>query len=229
MRSLVKFFSMFLYLLIIPSIIFSIVYKLALDEMVTIVAQFLVLGIFIISFFLYKKFEQDYEKKTVSMLETTDDIESLKELRKKRWSYKSKCEITKKIVDLDYDPAELENVKKYATCKDDMVFYYAKFVANDREEREEYKTRRDNFLKKYGKKTTIYFNFKENFHMAIKWGIVFFASSYLAYKNFYVNWFSTDLYELVRMVHFALNLLLAINSFIWIIRTTLSSWTKDYI
>src|SRR5699024_4760569 len=106
------------------------------------------LGLFLLSRKIIKK----YEKETILMIENEDDIKRLKNLRNERISYMSKANITKRIIDIDYSMKECERLRKYSSFYEDNIFYYAALIKNERQDREVYKKKRDNFKKRFKNK-----------------------------------------------------------------------------
>lgn len=229
MRSVAKFFLFTFVIILFPSLIMLIISQFGSSSLALFIGQMLVILSLMGFFLFYLKKERAYEKKTLEEIENEDDIEKLRELREKKLSYRSKEEITKKILSLEYSEEEMENLKKYATKKESMDFYYARLIKEDRENRQENKNRRDNFNKRFGKKQNVYVNFKEVLKTAIKWSLVFALFSYLAISKVYYKFLDPYWSYAVSIILFLICAFLTVNTIIWIIRAMKAYWVKDYI
>lgn len=229
MRSILKFIILSLITILIPSLIMSIVYYLGLNNIGIIIGQLFVILSFVFIFQLLFKKSRQYEKDTLKMIEKTRDIDELKKLRDSRRTYRSKAKITHKILSIAYSDEELANLKKYATDKEDMDHYYSALIDNAKgDERESYKIRRDNFDKRYGKKLTIYPDFKGNLKTSLKWMAFFFALAII--YNLIPKYLTTDFaFAVFYIFGMAFLAIVMVNTILWIVRTLSSYWTKDYI
>ena len=181
------------------------------------------------SYFLTRKNIVKYENETLKLIEHEDDIEKLKELRDKRISYKSKANISKKIIDLYYSKEELSKLRKYSSTYDDWIFYYASLIKNERDDRELYKKKRDNFIKRYKNRHFIFLDYAENMRTSIKWIIIFLVFSLISYLNPYKFIKNPNLYTMALLLNFTLNFGLMVNTVIWIIRSLKSYWARKII
>lgn len=229
MRSILKFFGYVIFVVLIPSLILSLSHLIFKNQNFLFISQLIIMLIFTLSYLKLKKYEKAYEDKTLEFIQSTKNIEQLKDFRNKRITYRSKAEITKRIIELEYSSEELSKLKKYANLKEDMIFYYSSIISKDRTKREEFKNRRDNFNKRYGNKVKIYVNFNENLKISLRWMALFFILSAIAYTRFYSRFLSEESFFLVSILIFILNFIVMLMTMIWIIRTTKSYWTKDYI
>jgi uncharacterized membrane protein len=230
MRSVVALLAYCIGFYSIPTIFMQISDKFFTgNKILAFVCQIASIFLLIFLFVKSRELKENYEKKTLEMIEKVEDIEKLKELRKNRISYRSKAEITKKILNLEYSYEETQNLKKYTTKKSDMVFYYSKIIANEREKREEYKIRRDNFNKKYERKRFVFVDFKDSLYTTLKRLAVFFVLSFLAYKRPYASFLGQESYFTLAMLNFVLNFVVMINTIVRIFRTMRIFWVKDYI
>lgn len=180
MRSVLKFLLFTFVIIIIPTIIMLIISLIGASGVLLFVGQMLVILSLMGFFLLFLKKEKAYEKNTLDEIEGEKDLEKLRELRDKKLTYRSKAEITKKILSLEYSTEEMALLKKYASSMELMDFYYARLIKEDRDNREENKTRRDNFNKRFAKRRNVYVDFKEVLFTAIKWTLVFAIFSALA-------------------------------------------------
>lgn len=99
MRSLLKFMVYALIIIFIPSFIMMFVTSMGFDNIyLVLLGQILIFIILMGSYFLTRKNIVKYENETLKLIEHEDDIEKLKELRDKRISYKSKANISKKLL-----------------------------------------------------------------------------------------------------------------------------------
>lgn len=117
--------------------------------MLIFLGQILVFLILLSFYFLIRKNTKKYEDKTKKEIENEKNIEKLKKLRNEKISYKSKANITKQIIDISYSKEECENLKKFTSTYDDMIFYYSSLIKNERDDRKKYKQKRDEFIKRY--------------------------------------------------------------------------------
>ena len=230
MRSILKFLGLALITLLIPGLVMGLSYKLNLSDIGIIVSQMIVILIFVLVFTNIFKYMRKYERDTEKLIDQTRDLEELKKLRDDRKTYRSKAIITSKILSLDYSKDEAENLKKYATTKEDMEHYYSAIIDHaEKKDREALKIRRDNFNKRYGKKQRVYPDFRENLKTAVKWTVFFFLlaifynivpryieKSEVALASFYM----------LGMIFLAI---VMINTILWIVRSLSSYWASDYI
>lgn len=230
MRSLLKFMVYALIIIFIPSFIMMFVTSMGFDNIyLVLLGQILIFIILMGSYFLTRKNIVKYENETLKLMEHEDDIEKLKDLRDKRISYKSKANISKKIIDLSYSKEELSKLRKYSSTYDDWIFYYASLIKNERDDREIYKKKRDNFIKRYKNRHFIFLDYAENMRTSIKWIIIFLVFSLISYLNPYKFIKNPNLYTMALLLNFTLNFGLMVNTVIWIIRTLKSYWARKII
>lgn len=230
MRSLLKFMVYALIIIFIPSFIMMFVTSMGFDNIyLVLLGQILIFIILMGSYFLTRKNIVKYENETLKLIEHEDDIEKLKDLRDKRISYKSKANISKKIIDLSYSKEELSKLRKYSSTYDDWIFYYASLIKNEREDRETYKKKRDNFIKRYKNRHFIFLDYAENMRTSIKWIIIFLIFSLISYLNPYKFIKNPNLYTMALLLNFTLNFGLMVNTVIWIIRSLKSYWARKII
>ncbi|MDD7305033.1 MAG: hypothetical protein PUG67_00435 [Peptoniphilaceae bacterium] len=229
MRSVVKFFLFTFVIVFFPSLIMLIISYFGASTALLILGQILVILSLTGFFLLYLKKEKEYEKNTLEKISLANDIEKLRELRDKRISYRSKAEITKKILNIEYSEEELKLLKKYGYSKEDMDFYYARLIKEDRANREENKIKRDNFNKRYKNKYKVYIDFREVLLTAIKWTVVFAIFSMLAISKIYYKFVNPYWAYAISMLLFLICGFLAVNTIIWIVRALKAFWIKDYI
>lgn len=230
MRSLLKFMVYALIIIFIPSFIMMFVTSMGFDNIyLVLLGQILIFIILMGSYFLTRKNIVKYENETLKLIEHEDDIEKLKDLREKRISYKSKANISKKIIDLSYSKEELSKLRKYSSTYDDWIFYYASLIKNERDDREIYKKKRDNFIKRYKNRHFIFLDYAENMRTSIKWIIIFLIFSLISYLNPYKFIRNPNLYTMALLLNFTLNFGLMVNTVIWIIRSLKSYWARKII
>lgn len=230
MRSIVKFIIYALFLILIPSFVMALVTSFDGDNFIVIFLGQLVVVLLLLGFFLLsRKFINKYEKETLAIIKNEDDVEKLKKLRNKRISYMSKANITKRIIDIDYSKEECQNLRKYSSFYEDNIFYYAALIKNERDDRNLYKKKRDNFKKRFKNKRFAFLDLRENIKTSLKWMGVFFLTSFISFVNPYKFVTNLDLYTLLVMVNFGINLALVVNTIIWIIRSLKAYWLKDYM
>lgn len=230
MRSIVKFIIYTLFLILVPSLVMVLVTSLGGDSFIVIFLGQLVVILLLLGFFLLsRKIINKYEKETLAIIENEDDIGRLKDLRNKRISYMSKANITKRIIDIDYSKKECQNLRKYSSFYEDNIFYYAALIKNERDDREIFKEKRDNFKKRFKNKKFAFLDLRENVKTSLKWMGVFFLTSFISFVNPYKFVTNLDLYTLLVMINFGLNLALVVNTIIWIIRSLKAYWLKDYM
>lgn len=230
MRSLLKFMVYALIIIFIPSFIMMFVTSMGFDNIyLVLLGQILIFIILMGSYFLTRKNIVKYENETLKLIEHEDNIEKLKDLREKRISYKSKANISKKIIDLSYSKEELSKLRKYSSTYDDWIFYYASLIKNERDDREIYKKKRDNFIKRYKNRHFIFLDYAENMRTSIKWIIIFLIFSLISYLNPYKFIKTTNLYTMALLLNFTLNFGLMVNTVIWIIRSLKSYWARKII
>lgn len=229
MRSVIKFLFFAFVIIFVPTVVMLVISLFGSTTLIALVGQMIVI-ISLMGFFLfYLKKERVYEENTLKFLENQTDIYLLRKFRQDRISYKSKVEITKKILSLEYSKEELNLLKKYASKKSDMDFYYAKLIKEDREKREENKNRRDNFNKRFAKRKNVYVDFKEMFITSIKWTLIFSIFSFFSISKIHYKYFDPYWSYAIAMVLFMICVFLTINTIIWIIRALKAFWVKDYI
>lgn len=229
LRSILKFLFLTFVIIFIPTVVMLIVSTFGSSTMFLFIGQAIVILLLMGFFLIYLKKERAYEKDTLDKIEHEDDLDKLRELRDKKISYKSKAEITKRILSLEYSKEEMDLLKKYAVKKEDMDFYYAKLIKEDRIKREENMIKRDNFNKRFAKKRFVYVDFKEVFMTAIKWTLVFAVFSGLAISKIHYRLFDPYVAYAIAMLLFIICAFLTINTIIWIIRAMKAYWIKDYI
>lgn len=230
MRSIVKFIIYALFLILIPSLVMALVTSFDGDNFIVIFLGQLVVVLLLLGFFLLsRKFINKYEKETLAIIKNEDDVEKLKKLRDKRNSYMSKANITKRIIDIDYSKEECQNLKKYSSFYEDNIFYYAALIKNERDDRNLYKKKRDNFKKRFKNKRFAFLDLRDNIKTSLKWMGIFFLTSFISFINPYKFVTNLDLYTLLVMVNFGINLALVVNTIIWIIRSLKAYWLKDYM
>ena len=230
MRSLLKFMVYALIIIFIPSFIMMFVTSMGFDNIyLVLLGQILIFIILMGSYFLTRKNIVKYENETLTLIEHEDNIEKLKDLREKRISYKSKANISKKIIDLSYSKEELSKLRKYSSTYDDWIFYYASLIKNERDDREIYKKKRDNFIKRYKNRHFIFLDYAENMRTSIKWIIIFLIFSLISYLNPYKFIRNPNLYTMALLLNFTLNFGLMVNTVIWIIRSLKSYWARKII
>ncbi|MDU2582586.1 MAG: hypothetical protein E7C82_02670 [Anaerococcus hydrogenalis] len=230
MRSVLKFMVYALIIIFIPSFVMMFITSKGVDNVyLVLLGQFIVFVILMGSYYLIRKNIIKYENETLKLIETENDIEKLKDLREKRISYKSKANISKKIIDLSYSKNELNNLKKYSSTYDDWIFYYSSLIKNERDNRKIYKEKRDNFIKRYKNRHFIFLDYSENLKTSIKWIIVFLIFSLISYLNPYKFIKNPNIYTMSLLLNFTVNFGLMVNTVIWIIRTLKSYWARKII
>jgi len=230
MRSILLFIIIALITILIPAIVMSIVSLIGGGDLLVIIGQMLIILTFVLVFTRYLKYTRKYEMDTENLINGQKDTAKLKKLRDERRTYQSKASITYKILVSEFSNEEAANLKKYATIPSDMEHYYSALIDNaSKEKRDEIRKKRDYFLNRYGKKTMIYPDFKENLKTSGKW-IGFFFLLYIIYSiignNVVMGEFVYASYVLLGMLILAV---VMINTILWIVRTLRSYWTKDYI
>lgn len=230
MRSVLKFIFYAFIIIFIPSFVMMFITSLGVDNVyLVLLGQFIVFVILMGSYYLTRKNIIKYENETLKLIENENDIKKLKDLREKRISYKSKANISKKIIDLSYSKDELVNLKKYSSTYDDWIFYYSSLIKNERDNRKIYKEKRDNFIKRYKNRHFIFLDYSENLKTSIKWIIVFLIFSLLSYLNPYKFIKNPNIYTMSLLLNFTVNFGLMVNTVIWIIRTLKSYWARKII
>ena len=198
-------------------------------DLLVIIAQMVIILIFVLVITRFLKFRKSYEEETLSLInQAGDDIDDLLLLRSKRKTYKSKANITRRILAKQYSIREVEKLRKYATTPKDMEHYYsAKIDALSKEERQTMKEKRDSYLKRYGKKGQVFPDFEENLKTSGKWILFFFiiAGAYnLLPRLIKMQDIILASYMLLGMIFLAV---IMINTILWIIRTLKAYWIKD--
>ena len=230
MRSVIKFISYALLIILLPSFVMLFVTSLDTSNfMLIFLGQILVFLILLSFYFLIRKNTKKYEDKTKKEIENEKNIEKLKKLRNEKISYKSKANITKRIIEISYSKEECENLKKFTSTYDDMIFYYSALIKNERDDRKNYKQKRDNFIKRYKNRHFIFLDYSENLKTSIKWIIVFLIFSLLSYLNPYKFIKNPNIYTMSLLLNFTVNFGLMVNTVIWIIRTLKSYWARKII
>ena len=230
MRSIIKFLIFAIIIILLPSFVMLFVTNLSSSNFVLAFAgQILVFLILLGFYFIIRKKIIKYEDETLSKIQNEKNIEKLKKLREERISYKSKANITKRIIDLDYSKEECKNLRKYSSTYDEMIFYYAALIKNEREDREIYKKKRDNFIKRYKNRHFIFLDYKENVRTAVKWMGVFLIFSLISFLNPFKFIKNEDIYKILLLLNFTFNLSLVVNTIIWILRSLKSHWAKDLV
>lgn len=230
MRSIIKFLLFAIIIILLPSFVMLFITNLSTNKFVLLFAgQILVFLILLGFYFIIRKKMIKYEDETLAKIKNEKSIEKLKKLREERISYKSKANITKKIIDLDYSKEECMNLRKYSSTYEDMIFYYAALIKNEREDREIYKKKRDNFIKRYKNRHFVFLDYKENIKTAIKWMGVFLIFALISFLNPFKFIKNDEIYKIIVLLNFTFNLSLVINTIIWILRSLKSHWAKDLV
>ncbi len=230
MRSTLKFFLYVIIAVIIPAAVMSIVLIFDQNYILMLIAQLFVIMLMILAFTSIFKLTNKYEKKTEALIKDSKNIKQLQKLRDERKTYQSKANITRAILLKEYSDEEAEKLKKYTNKTSDMAHFYAGKISNlPADKKEEYKIRRDNFNKKYGKKARVYPDFKGNLRFAIKWTLLFFLASFIFVSlKKYIN---PSLEEAIFIYTIQMILLIGLmaNALIWIIRALISKWNQDFL
>ncbi len=230
MRSIIKFLLFAIIIILLPSFVMLFITNLSTNNFVLLFAgQILVFLILLGFYFIIRKKMIKYEDETLAKIKNEKSIEKLKKLREERISYKSKANITKRIIDLDYSKEECMNLRKYSSTYDDMIFYYAALIKNEREDREIYKNKRDNFIKRYKNRHFVFLDYKENVKTAIKWMGVFLIFALISFLNPFKFIKNDEIYKILVLLNFTFNLSIVINTIIWILRSLKSHWAKDLV
>lgn len=230
MRSIIKFLLFAIIIILLPSFVMLFITNLSTNNFVLLFAgQILVFLILLGFYFIIRKKMIKYEGETLAKIKNEKSIEKLKKLREERISYKSKANITKKIIDLDYSKEECMNLRKYSSTYEDMIFYYAALIKNEREDREIYKKKRDNFIKRYKNRHFVFLDYKENIKTAIKWIGVFLIFALISFLNPFKFIKNDEIYKIIVLLNFTFNLSIVINTIIWILRSLKSHWAKDLV
>lgn len=230
MRSIIKFLLFAIIIILLPSFVMLFITNLSTNNFVLLFAgQILVFLILLGFYFIIRKKMIKYEDETLAKIKNEKSIEKLKKLREERISYKSKANITKKIIDLDYSKEECMNLRKYSSTYEDMIFYYAALIKNEREDRQIYKKKRDNFIKRYKNRHFVFLDYKENVRTAIKWMGVFLIFALISFLNPFKFIKNDEIYKIIVLLNFTFNLSLVINTIIWILRSLKSHWAKDLV
>ncbi|WP_236785855.1 hypothetical protein [Anaerococcus ihuae] len=230
MRSIIKFLIFAIIIILLPSFVMLFITNLNTNNFILVFAgQILVFLILLGFYFIIRKKIIKYEDETLAKIKNEKSIEKLKKIREERISYKSKANITKKIIDLDYSKEECMNLRKYSSTYDDMIFYYAALIKNEREDREIYKNKRDNFIKRYKNRHFVFLDYKENVRTAIKWMGVFLIFALISFLNPFKFIKNEGIYKILLLLNFTFNLSLVVNTIIWILRSLKSHWAKDLV
>lgn len=230
MRSIIKFLLFAIIIILLPSFVMLFITNLNTNNFILVFAgQILVFLILLGFYFIIRKKISKYEDETLAKIKNEKSIEKLKKIREERISYKSKENITKKIIDLDYSKEECMNLRKYSSTYDDMIFYYAALIKNEREDRKIYKKKRDDFIKRYKNRHFVFLDYKENVRTAIKWMGVFLIFALISFLNPFKFIKNDEIYKIVVLLNFTFNLSIVINTIIWILRSLKSHWAKDLV
>lgn len=230
MRSIIKFLIFAIIIILLPSFVMLFITNLNTNNFILVFAgQILVFLILLGFYFIIRKKISKYEDETLAKIKNEKSIEKLKKLREERISYKSKANITKKIIDLDYSKEECMNLRKYSSTYDDMIFYYAALIKNEREDRKIYKKKRDDFIKRYKNRHFVFLDYKENVKTAIKWMGVFLIFALISFLNPFKFIKNDEIYKIIVLLNFTFNLSIVINTIIWILRSLKSHWAKDLV
>lgn len=230
MRSIIKFLLFAIIIILLPSFVMLFITNLNTNNFILVFAgQILVFLILLGFYFIIRKKISKYEDETLAEIKNEKSIEKLKKIREERISYKSKANITKKIIDLDYSKEECMNLRKYSSTYDDMIFYYAALIKNEREDREIYKKKRDDFIKRYKNRHFVFLDYKENVRTAIKWMGVFLIFALISFLNPFKFIKNDEIYKIIVLLNFTFNLSIVINTIIWILRSLKSHWAKDLV
>lgn len=230
MRSIIFFLIIAIITIAVPGLIMGLASFFKASDMGIIISQVFVIIFFVLIFNYLFKFLRKYERETLEMIAKENDPDKLKDLRKKRRTYKSKAEITNKILSLDFSQEELDLLKKYSTTPEDMEHYYSLAIGNaSKEKREEYKMRRESFQKRFGNKAKVYPDFKEDLKTSLKWMAFFFLTA-IAYNLIPPRIMEND-FILVSVLILGMFFLavVMINTILWIVRTLKAYWNKDII
>ena len=230
MKSLVKLLAFVLVTILIPSLVMGLISIFNGGETIILIGQLVIMLLMVLSFVgIFSKI-RNYELRTEELIKNTKGGKDLRRLREERITHKSKAAITKSLLALDYKKEDLDLLRKYTNSTEDMKSYYAALIANSQgREREEAKIKRDNFFKKYQKRTRVYPDFRENVRVTIKWLLAFFilVIGLSLFKN---------RLEISSGISFALyglglflSLILMINTILWISRSLASYWDRKYI
>lgn len=230
MRSIIKFLLFAIIIILLPSFVMLFITNLNTNNFILVFAgQILVFLILLGFYFIIRKKIIKYEDETLAKIKNEKSIEKLKKIREERISYKSKANITKKIIDLDYSKEECMNLRKYSSTYDDMIFYYAALIKNEREDRKIYKKKRDDFIKRYKNRHFVFLDYKENVRTAIKWMGVFLIFALISFLNPFKFIKNDEIYKIIVLLNFTFNLSIVINTIIWILRSLKSHWAKDLV
>lgn len=230
MRSIIKFLIFAIIIILLPSFVMLFITNLNTNNFILVFAgQILVFLILLGFYFIIRKKISKYEDETLAEIKNEKSIEKLKKIREERISYKSKANITKKIIDLDYSKEECMNLRKYSSTYDDMIFYYAALIKNEREDRKIYKKKRDDFIKRYKNRHFVFLDYKENVRTAIKWMGVFLIFALISFLNPFKFIKNDEIYKIIVLLNFTFNLSIVINTIIWILRSLKSHWAKDLV
>ncbi len=230
MRSVIKLIGIMLLFIFPPLIVNYILISVdIIGESGMIISQLAIMAISLGLIMIYLRGKKAYEAKTLYLIDQEKNLEGLRQLRDKRISYDSKANVTKAILLKEFSEEEANKLKKYTNKVADMDHYYSGFIKNSEERvREEYKTRRDNFNKKYKHKKYAYTDYKGNIRESCKWLVGFFLI--LAVTGL-IQKYSTskDLYVFAYIFQMVFGAGFMINTIIWLSRTLKSYWDKNYI
>lgn len=230
MRSILYFLLIAFMTQLIPGMMLIITSSFGGGNIALIVSQIFVMFVAVIIFSKFLANKRNYEVETQKLLDPLRDVEKLKNLREERRTYRSKATITGKILTIEYSLKELLNLRKYASTPVDMEHYYSALIDNlPKEDRKKIKEARDKYLGKYGKKSIIFPDFKENFRTSTKWMTFFFACALIyrfAPSLFMKNKIALEYFMWMGMVLLAIVML---NTILWITRTLRSYWDRDFV
>lgn len=230
MRSVVKLLAYILLAVLVPSLIMGMVSFLGASNIVVIISQFVIMIIMVLVFTKSFDYTRKYEKKTLDMIARAKSLEELRKLREERLSYKSKAMITNEILNREFSEEEAEKLKKYTNSTEDMKHYYSALISNSSgKRREELKIRRDNFKKKYGKKTRVYPDFRENLKTCGKWlGLFFLLAIFFASIKSRTSG-NPGFAMFIYIIQIIMLSAFMINAIIWLIRCVVSFWDRKFI
>ena len=230
MRSIIKFLLFAIIIILLPSFVMLFITNLNTNNFILVFAEQILVFLILLGFyFIIRKKIIKYEDETLAKIKNEKSIDKLKKIREERISYKSKANITKKIIDFDYSKEECMNLRKYSSTYDDMIFYYAALIKNEREDRKIYKNKRDNFIKRYKNRHFVFLDYKENVRTAIKWMGVFLIFALVSFLNPFKFIKNDEIYKIIVLLNFTFNLSIVINTIIWILRSLKSHWAKDLV
>lgn len=225
MRSISKYLGYFVFI----SFLTSLLILFSKSETQLMVGQLLLVILILFLAIFVEKRKQKSEEELREKIGKIDDVDYLRELREKNLSYISKADITRRILELSYSKEETEILKSYATRNEDMVFYYARLIQNEREDREIYKEKRGNFKKAYKNKPIVYPDFMDNVKETVKW-LVFFIVGLLLYYFQVFSFIPNKLVaDYLNQMLFLMDLGIIINLVFWLMRASKAHALKGKI